>query len=425
MKITALCMFLPLAFGESRDDRDDHPVTLGPRPFWLVDEMRDNYVKLKLETCAARYDSYAPSDFSIGHRGACMQFPEHTLESYKAAAQMGAGIIECDVTFTKDRELVCRHDQCDLHTTTNVVTVPELNANCTTPFVQGSDVGPECCTSDFTLVEIKTLCAKMDASGPLSGTAEEYAYGGTPDWRTDLYSSECPKVPTHRESIELIASKGGKFTPELKTPMVPMPYMGDFTQEDYAQKMIDEYVDAGVPPRRVWPQSFLHDDVYYWIDNTDYGEQAVALDGDYESTADEFGDLFDELASRGVNIVAPPMQRLVEPDPGRTLLMKPSAYAREARSRGLDIITWTLERTAPGLTGFYWDTLDGTDLVEGDKYNLLYVLAFKVRVLGIFSDWPATVTFFANCFKLKLNGARKECSWRKKRGKKKRRGRQP
>jgi glycerophosphoryl diester phosphodiesterase len=28
---------------------------------------------------------------------------------------MGAGIIECDVTFTKDRELVCRHDQRDLH----------------------------------------------------------------------------------------------------------------------------------------------------------------------------------------------------------------------------------------------------------------------------------------------------------------------
>ncbi len=36
-----------------------------------------------------------------------MQYPEHTIESYKAAALMGAGIIECDVTFTKDRELIC------------------------------------------------------------------------------------------------------------------------------------------------------------------------------------------------------------------------------------------------------------------------------------------------------------------------------
>ena len=90
---------------------------------------------------------YRPSDFSIGHRGATMQFPEHTLESYEAAAWMGAGIIECDVTFTADRELVCRHDQCDLHTSTDVVANAELNAKCTTPFVAGNDTAtPLCCT---------------------------------------------------------------------------------------------------------------------------------------------------------------------------------------------------------------------------------------------------------------------------------------
>ncbi|WP_239649912.1 glycerophosphodiester phosphodiesterase family protein [Methylocucumis oryzae] len=50
-----------------------------------------------------------------------MQFPEHTEQSYKAGAKMGAGILECDVTFTKDKELVCRHSQCDLHTTTNIL----------------------------------------------------------------------------------------------------------------------------------------------------------------------------------------------------------------------------------------------------------------------------------------------------------------
>jgi glycerophosphoryl diester phosphodiesterase len=46
------------------------------------------------------------NDFSIdGHRGAAMQFPEHTFESYMAAAIQGAGVIECDVTFTKDKQL--------------------------------------------------------------------------------------------------------------------------------------------------------------------------------------------------------------------------------------------------------------------------------------------------------------------------------
>ena len=114
-----------------------------------------------------------------------------TIESYTAALIQGAGIVECDVTFTKDRQLICRHAQCDLHTTTDVVTRPELNAKCTTPYTPGGD--PKCCASDFTLAEIKTLCAKMDSRDSSSSDAEGYI-GGVADFRTTLYSYECPKV---------------------------------------------------------------------------------------------------------------------------------------------------------------------------------------------------------------------------------------
>jgi glycerophosphoryl diester phosphodiesterase len=38
---------------------------------------------------------------------------------------------------------------------------------------------------------------------------------------------------------------------------------------------------------------------------------------------------------------------------------------------------------------------------DGDMYLALDVLARKVGVIGIFSDWPATVTFYANCMGLK------------------------
>ena len=100
---------------------------VGPRPFYLVDKMKDGPLKQQLSQCTG---PFRKTDFSIGHRGAALEFPEHTKESYVAAARMGAGIIECDVTFTKDRELVCRHSQCDLHTTTNILTVPELAAKC-------------------------------------------------------------------------------------------------------------------------------------------------------------------------------------------------------------------------------------------------------------------------------------------------------
>jgi glycerophosphoryl diester phosphodiesterase len=119
--------------------------------------------------------TFSMSDFSIAHRGAPLQFPEHTLESYKAAAIQGAGIIECDVAFTKDLQLVCRHAQCDLHTTTDVVTIPELNSKCTKPWEPNQGEDPKCCTSDFTLEEIKMLCAKMDSSNMLDAeTPEEY-----------------------------------------------------------------------------------------------------------------------------------------------------------------------------------------------------------------------------------------------------------
>lgn len=111
------------------------------------------------------------SDFAIGHRGACLQFPEHTESSYDAASKMGAGIVECDVTFTKDLELVCRHSQCDLHTTTDIVTRPSLNSKCSVPWSPG--VEPKCCTSDFSLEEIKSLCAKMDSFGDVNSELAE------------------------------------------------------------------------------------------------------------------------------------------------------------------------------------------------------------------------------------------------------------
>jgi len=37
---------------------------------------------------------------------------------------------------------------------------------------------------------------------------------------------------------------------------------------------------------------------------------------------------------------------------------------------------------------------------DGDMYTVLDVLAKKVGISGIFSDWPATVTYYANCMGL-------------------------
>ena len=380
-------------------------VQLGPRPFFLVDEMSDSALKQDLQQCTRRA-VYTPRDFSIGHRGAPMQFPEHTRESYVAAARMGAGIVECDVTFTKDKELVCRHAQNDLHTTTNILVTP-LAAKCTKPFVPATfdaagtlltPAGAECRTSDITLAEFKTLRGKMDVSNPAARTAAEFL-GGTANWRTDLYSGPTSgTLLTHKESIELFKKLGVKMTPELKSPSVAMPFDG-FTQQAYAQKMIDEYKQANVPPRHVWPQSFDKNDVLYWVHNeAAYGKQAVYLD-DAETVADLPS--YAELAgykSEGINIVAPPLFALLAVDAGGKIV--PSAYAKDAKTAGLDIITWTLERSgilADGNNGFYYQTIDSAIAREGDMMTVLDVLAREVGILGIFSDWPATTTFYANC----------------------------
>ena len=108
------------------------PIELGLRPNFLISQMKDSVLKRKLKQCEDIEQSV--NLFSIGHRGAPLMFPEHTRESYIAAANMGAGILECDVTFTNDLELVCRHSQNDLHKTTNILET-ELASKCWEKFV--------------------------------------------------------------------------------------------------------------------------------------------------------------------------------------------------------------------------------------------------------------------------------------------------
>jgi glycerophosphoryl diester phosphodiesterase len=132
--VTALSGYLAVstAANDSHDrDNGVRNVQVGPRPYFLVDDMDPSPLKTALQQCSEK--PIKKTDFSIGHRGAGLQFPEHTKESYEAAARMGAGIVECDVTFTKDKQLVCRHAQNDLHTTTNILATP-LAQKCTTGF---------------------------------------------------------------------------------------------------------------------------------------------------------------------------------------------------------------------------------------------------------------------------------------------------
>lgn len=197
-------------------------IQYGVRPFYLIDAMKEGPLKSKLKSCTS--NTPQRNTFSIAHRGAPLEFPEHTVQSNKAAALMGAGIFECDVTFTKDKRLVCRHAQNDLQGTTNIL-LTNLQEKCTRPFAPANGNEPavaECRTTDITLEEFKTLRGKMDGVNKNAKDIQSYM-AGTPSWRTELYSEAGGTLLTHQESIALFKQFGGKFTPELKEAVVPMP----------------------------------------------------------------------------------------------------------------------------------------------------------------------------------------------------------
>ncbi len=138
----------------------------------------------------------------IAHRGYPGLYPDHTLESYRAAIVAGADIIEPDLVSTKDGFLICRHEN-DLSQTTNVSDVfPQRKR---TAFIDGEKY-EGWFSEDFTLAEIKMLKARQ----PLSFRSQSL---------NDLYL-----IPTFEEFLDLILEESQKrerafgIYPETKHP---------------------------------------------------------------------------------------------------------------------------------------------------------------------------------------------------------------
>lgn len=174
--------------------------------------------------------------------------------------------------------------------------------------------------------------------------------------------------------------------------------------------MIVEYKEHHILPEHVWPQSATLEDIGYWVAETDYGGQAVVLDFDdtrYGEGANH-ASFLDTVESLGAKYVAPPMYKLVAPDTENKKIMA-SDFAKLIIERGLHIIAWTINRTGgplekSGSTDYYWQSIQGKglNLTAGSRFELLDVLYKEVGIKGIFDDWPAVTTFYANCMNLKL-----------------------
>jgi glycerophosphoryl diester phosphodiesterase len=127
----------------------------------------------------------------VAHRGASAYAPENTIPAFTLAADQGADFVEFDLQLTKDRQIVCLHDN-SLERTTDVEQVFPDRARTAG---EGPQASPRWMLEDFTLAEIRRLDA---------GSWFDAKYRGT-------------RVPTFAETIDALRGRSGLFI-ELKTP---------------------------------------------------------------------------------------------------------------------------------------------------------------------------------------------------------------
>ena len=138
----------------------------------------------------------------IGHRGSPAYRPEHTIGSYQLAIEMDADYIEPDLVFTKDGELVVRHEP-DIGGTTDVADHPEFAGRRRTVTIDGVAYPDTWFSFDFTLAELRTLRAKERL----------------PDVRPQNTAlNGIYQVPMFQEVIDLAKAGGVGIYPETKHP---------------------------------------------------------------------------------------------------------------------------------------------------------------------------------------------------------------
>jgi len=138
-----------------------------------------------------------PSPLIIGHRGACGYLPEHTLEGYQLAINMGADFIEPDLVSTSDGVLIARHEPW-LGQSTDVASHPELASRKTHRVVDGVEVF-DWFACDLTWAEIQSLRARQMM--PQRDASHNGRYG----------------IPSYAQILQLAASESARLGRSIGT----------------------------------------------------------------------------------------------------------------------------------------------------------------------------------------------------------------
>lgn len=334
----------------------------------------------------------------IGHRGASGYLPEHTLESYALAIELGADYIEPDLVATRDGHLIARHEP-NIINTTDVGSRPEFAGRKRKAVVDGVEEEGYF-ASDFTLAEIKQLRA-------VQAFAE----------RPQQFNSRF-EIPTLEEVIELAKRKSAEkrrtigIYPETKHPTyhkdLGLPLEG---------RLVDALRKAGWNRRNapVFIQSFEQGNLkelramtpvrlVQLVDADDVNADGTLaynkpFDRPYDWTAsgrpellartfgyfatdaglDEIRGYADGIGPWKRYIVSTAAAGLPGPGEASRTLLPPTDLIERAHKRGLLVHTWTFRNEQRRLPSDY----------AGNPVNE-YLQFYRLGIDGVFSDFPDT-----------------------------------
>ncbi|HEX2013381.1 MAG TPA: glycerophosphodiester phosphodiesterase family protein [Roseateles sp.] len=339
----------------------------------------------------------------IAHRGASGYLPEHTLEGYAKAIELGANYIEPDLVMTKDGVLVARHEP-TIGATTNVASIAAFANRKTTKTVDGVAT-TDWFVEDFTLAELKTLRAVQPRAN-----------------RPQQYNGQF-QIPTLDEVIALAKAKSletGRtigIYPELKhsTYMQGVSQSLGLSKTYFEDKLVSTlhaaYGNTGNAP--VFIQSFEVGNLQYLNTRTDIklvqlvdandvrADGSIELLAPYAQPADvvaaggklTFADMVSQVGlsfvatyADGIGPWKPYLLKTVDDGVDRNgdgvvngldrLVLGSTGVVEAAHERGLLVHTWTMRDDA-GILGF------ANGQAEIEAY-------LRLGVDGVFTDFTDT-----------------------------------
>jgi glycerophosphoryl diester phosphodiesterase len=330
----------------------------------------------------------------IAHRGASGHRPEHTLEAYRLAIEMGADFIEPDLVSTRDGQLVARHEP-NITATTDVASRPEFASRRTTKVVDGVQESGWF-TTDFTLAELRTLRAVQPR-----------------EYRSREFDGRFP-IPTFEEIVALAKSESAArgraigIYPETKHPTwhceqglaLEPRLLAALARAGWTTREAPVFIQSFEAGNLQWLRSRTGVRLVQLLDGAGLSPTGAALPArrwkaggactlfatvappDDFSTPDSFARIAayaDAVGPWKRHLVGSRATRADDATESSRRLGEPTRFVALAHAAGLAVHPWTFRNEPMHLAADY-----GGDAVAE------YLQFFRMGVDGVFSDFPDT-----------------------------------